>query len=100
MAWFKKKAVCVHCNTNKTRREFEGSPICPECEIEIRMGREEIRNCPIDGQEMLKEQYQEIIIDRCPRCKGVWLDGGELQALKESGDEEMAAGMVMGMMMD
>ena len=96
MAWFKKKNLCVHCNTQKTKREFEGSHTCADCEIEILMSREEIRNCLIDGTQMKKEQYKQIIIDRCPTCNGVWLDGGELKTLKDIGDSELTTAFVLG----
>ncbi|MGB0692178.1 MAG: zf-TFIIB domain-containing protein [Pseudomonadales bacterium] len=34
-----------------------------------------------------------IVIDRCPKCQGVWLDGGELERLK--GGVESGAIMAM-----
>ena len=97
MAWFSKKEVCSHCNTNKTRRSFENQPTCPACRIKIQMGRETERTCPIDGTPLVKSASNEIIIDQCPRCGGVWLDAGELDAIKEAANEEgMGAGMVLG----
>lgn len=98
MAWFKKKNPCIHCKDKKTRREFEGNPTCGDCEIELRMKREEIRRCPVDGQDMKKEQFKDIIIDRCPLCKGVWLDGDELSAIQAAEDEQLATGVALGMM--
>ena len=100
MGWFTKKQVCLHCNTNKTKREFEGDPTCGDCEIKILMGREEACICPIDGVQMEKEHHEEIIVDRCPKCHGVWLEAGELKAIKEaadSGDSSFATGLVIGM---
>jgi len=45
---------------------------------------------------MLKEHNNEIIIDRCPKCKGVWLDAGEIEAIKEAAQTEgIAVGMVV-----
>ncbi len=95
MSWFKKKMTCTHCNVNKTKREFEGQPTCAECKIEILMGRETTRTCPVDGSTLLKEHNNEIFIDRCPTCKGVWLDAGEIEAIKEAAvSEGVAVGMV------
>ena len=95
MVWFKKKTNCTHCNKNSTKREFEGEPTCAECKKEILMGRESTRTCPVDGSTLLKEHNNEIIIDRCPKCKGVWLDAGEIEAIKEAAQSEgMAVGMV------
>jgi len=33
---------------------------------------------------MQKDLVFNIIIDKCPSCGGVWLDGGEIDVLKES----------------
>lgn len=95
MNWFKKKKICTHCNNNKTKREFENQPTCAECKTKLLIGRESIRICPIDGSTLLKEHNNEIIIDRCPKCKGVWLDAGEIEAIKEAAQTE---GLVTGMM--
>ena len=103
MPWFKKKQTCVHCHKTKTRRLFEGEPTCPQCEIIVRMEREQVHRCPIDGAKMNKEALDEIIIDRCPQCNGVWLDGGELETIKkasEEADASFATGLMMGMVMD
>lgn len=39
--------------------------------------------CPLDGTE-LKITYRDgIEIDYCPKCRGVWLDRGELDKIIE-----------------
>lgn len=96
MNWFKKKKTCVHCNKNKTRRDFENQPTCGTCQTKILTSREPTRVCPVDGATLLKEHNNEIIIDRCPTCKGVWLDAGEIEAIKEAATQEgLAVGMVV-----
>ena len=96
MNWFKKKKTCVHCNTNKTRRDFENQPTCGACQTKLLISRESTRICPVDGATLLKEHNNEIIIDRCPTCKGVWLDAGEIEAIKEAAKQEgIAVGMVV-----
>jgi hypothetical protein len=40
-------------------------------------------NCPIDGTELLMMERQGVEIDFCPRCRGVWLDRGELDKILE-----------------
>ena len=96
MSWFKKKETCVHCHKNKTTREFENEPTCPTCKIKILTEREPTRICPVDGATLLKEESHEIIIDRCPTCNGVWLDAGEIEAIKEAAQSEgLALGMVL-----
>ncbi|MFT7559735.1 MAG: hypothetical protein ACI93R_001650 [Flavobacteriales bacterium] len=95
MVWFK-KTRCIHCTVNSTKREFEDQPTCAECKTKILIGRETSRKCPVDGSTLLKESSNEIIVDRCPTCKGIWLDAGELKAIKEaSAAEGMAVGMVL-----
>ncbi|HEX20612.1 MAG TPA: hypothetical protein ENG78_07330 [Acidiferrobacteraceae bacterium] len=42
-------------------------------------------HCPIDNNELEKQTYEaDIEIDVCPRCAGVWLDKGELEAIEET----------------
>jgi hypothetical protein len=43
------------------------------------------RGCPT---KLVEEAYQTLLIDRCPTCKGVWLDPGELE--KVAGDDASA----------
>lgn len=40
-------------------------------------------NCPIDDTELRISERQGIEIDYCPKCRGVWLDRGELDKLIE-----------------
>ena len=84
MIWFKKKKNCIHCNKNKTKRDFENHPTCAECQIRILMDREPKRICPVDGTTLVKSKSNEIIIDRCSKCEGIWLDAGELDAIEEA----------------
>ena len=61
------------------------------------MDREPIRICPVDGTTLAKSASNEIIVDRCPKCEGIWLDAGELDAMKEAANQEgIAAGMALG----
>ena len=101
MNWFKNKSECAHCRENNTRRDFEGQPTCVKCQMKILIGREAKRNCPVDGSVLVKDHLNEIIIDRCPKCEGIWLDAGELKAIKNAAQEEgMGTGMVMGMIIN
>ncbi len=40
-------------------------------------------NCPIDNTPLAITERQGIEIDYCPKCRGVWLDRGELDKLIE-----------------
>lgn len=37
--------------------------------------------CPVDGTELLMSERQGVEIDYCPKCRGVWLDRGELDKI-------------------
>ena len=50
-------------------------------------------NCPLCIDEVLDATHRHgIEIDICPRCKGIWLDRGELDRLL--GDDPEPAGAV------
>ena len=40
-------------------------------------------SCPIDGTALVPNERQGIEIDYCPKCRGVWLDRGELDKIIE-----------------
>jgi uncharacterized protein len=39
--------------------------------------------CPIDSTDLVMADRQGIEIDYCPKCRGIWLDRGELDKLIE-----------------
>jgi uncharacterized protein len=39
--------------------------------------------CPVCNVELLLADRQGIEIDYCPKCRGIWLDRGELDKLIE-----------------
>ena len=39
--------------------------------------------CPVDGTTLVMSERQNIEIDYCPTCRGVWLDRGELDKIIE-----------------
>ena len=39
--------------------------------------------CPIDNTELVMADRQGVEIDYCPKCRGVWLDRGELDKIIE-----------------
>lgn len=40
-------------------------------------------NCPICSVSLVMSERQGIEIDYCPKCRGVWLDRGELDKIIE-----------------
>lgn len=43
--------------------------------------------CPIDDTELAMTERQGIEVDYCPKCRGVWLDRGELDKIIERSGE-------------
>ena len=39
--------------------------------------------CPVCSVDLMMSERQEIEIDYCPQCRGVWLDRGELDKIIE-----------------
>jgi acetyl-CoA carboxylase beta subunit len=37
--------------------------------------------CPKCGHDLEEKTYEDVMIDECDNCKGVWLDHGELELL-------------------
>jgi hypothetical protein len=49
------------------------------------------RRCPVDGAVMTRYHFGQEIdleIDECPECGGIWLDGGELQKIRDYFESE------------
>jgi Zn-finger nucleic acid-binding protein len=47
--------------------------------------------CPVCRVDLVMADRQGIEIDYCPRCRGIWLDRGELDKLIERGASAMAS---------
>lgn len=80
--------ICVRCGKNPAKRSSAGVPTCESCEellaASLVAKGEAARQCPLHSIAMTKEIVCNIVIDRCPSCNGVWLDGGELDLLKQA----------------
>lgn len=44
-------------------------------------------DCPVCKVELKMSERQGIEIDYCPRCRGVWLDRGELDKIIERSEQ-------------
>ncbi len=92
---------CARCGRRRTRREYEGLPTCEACEemieAKVRAAKEQTRRCPLDGAEMAKEIVLSLVIDRCPSCRGVWLDGGELEEMRGTIESGLTQQLIRGM---
>ncbi len=53
--------------------------------------------CPVCGKVAVIVEYNNIEMDYCPKCSGVWFDAGELELLLEAaglgGHERFLAGV-------
>ena len=52
--------------------------------------------CPIDGETLVIADRQGVEIDYCPKCRGVWLDRGELDKIIERSEAPRAAAQQSG----
>lgn len=48
-------------------------------------------NCPVCDVDLQMSERQGIEIDYCPKCRGVWLDRGELDKIIERAGNEYAS---------
>ncbi len=80
--------LCAHCHA---RLPLLGAN-CPSC------GATALVDCPVCQQAMQQREIRNIVVDACETCQGVWLDGGELQALfdeyRQRQRERMSGGEV------
>lgn len=47
-----------------------------------------IINCPRCDKPMIKQTQMKVTIDKCKKCDGIWLDGGEIEKILEKIQEE------------
>ena len=59
-----RSALCPFCAGRMGDEKASGSPVCPRCRVPL--------------EQMRKD---DIEIDVCPRCKGLWLDRGEFEVM-------------------
>lgn len=93
--------LCVRCREHASAEVMDGLPTCHRCADLLRQRGESKRVCPVDGADMRKEVIQNLIVDRCPGCGGVWLDHDELYALlriaAEHDDDGFMNGVILGL---
>jgi hypothetical protein len=59
---------------NKLREEKE--EVAEAANREAGLGR-----CPRCGTKLVDRKVRNLVVDDCPSCKGIWLDGGEFEEL-------------------
>jgi uncharacterized protein len=45
--------------------------------------------CPIDDTELMMSERSNVEVDYCPKCRGVWLDRGELDKIVARVEKEL-----------
>jgi len=55
----------------------------------------QVIKCPRDGAELKEQHVEDVKIDECPVCGGVWLDKGELDQLKRVNTSRGVSGGVL-----
>lgn len=48
--------------------------------------------CPEDSIDLVMSERSGVEIDYCPKCRGVWLDRGELDKILDRAAESMGTG--------
>ena len=58
--------------------------------------------CPVCNETLTMSERQGVEIDFCPKCRGVWLDRGELDKIlaREAAREALPAGRDEGLRPD
>jgi uncharacterized protein len=46
--------------------------------------------CPKDGSQLTERDMNGVKVDVCTSCSGIWLDAGELEALRGGGQSGMS----------
>ena len=44
--------------------------------------------CPVDNEQLVMTDRSGVEIDYCPKCRGVWLDRGELDKIIDRSSAE------------
>jgi hypothetical protein len=49
--------------------------------------------CPKCGSDLEEINYENVMIDKCKDCNGIWLDAGEIDLLTE-GEAQLSKGFL------
>lgn len=79
--------LCPKCKITHIK---ESVNFCNRCSADFNIQHEPQRECPSDGNKMNKLRQGNIIIDSCPVCKGVWLDGNEVELFENASTKNIA----------
>lgn len=71
----------------------------PLSEVEATQEDQKLR-CPrCEGEPVLDkvhpQDFEDVVIDTCPSCKGFWLDRGELEKVRHVSDQLLIASLIL-----
>jgi len=54
--------------------------------------------CPKDRTVLVPSQEHGVKVETCPKCRGIWLDAGELEAILSHEDEALVTRWVRSLL--
>lgn len=49
--------------------------------------QQSLMRCPKCGEKLVSVQHNDVSVEECPACRGMWLDRGELELLAQRENE-------------
>ena len=43
-----------------------------------------LNKCPKDGADLVEREIDHVKVDVCPDCRGMWMDAGELELIRDA----------------
>ncbi len=75
------------CGNNTHQKNEEGEYECIPCKskkgLQKRIAAEESYACPVDGEIMMKNVLFGAIVNKCPKCHGIWISSEDAKHLNE-----------------
>jgi len=72
---------CRECGRPTVFAKNAHTAVCAACAGQPIARRSPERNCPVDDTVMTPEWRSDVVVERCPSCRGMWLDEGELERI-------------------
>jgi uncharacterized protein len=82
--WFDHRELA---RVNREHPDPDAKIVELSCDPKIQVHDDDIRQCSKCGVTLEKKLYSlgsGVIMDVCPKCKGIWLDSGELEKIRDS----------------
>jgi TFIIB-like protein len=57
--------------------------------------RSHFMKCPKDGYDLTSQEFHGVQIEHCGHCGGIWLDAGELEAIRQHEDHTGLLGRIV-----